>query len=202
MPDRQTATALSSDICNCEAFANIKLAGAASSAILPRLAAGARYAISLIVQPFAVVLALPARLPHDPPRRPEDPPMTESDAVLTANLEFYRAFAMRDIAAMERIWARQATVLCTHPGWLPLSGRPAVMGSWRAILANPDSPRVACHDDTAFVYGTIAVVLCEEDLPGGQLAASNVFIKEEGAWRLLHHHAGPILMREAPVTRH
>ena len=45
--------------------------------------------------------------------------MTESDAVLAANLEFYRAFAARDLAAMDRIWARRATVLCTHPGWLP-----------------------------------------------------------------------------------
>ena len=76
------------------------------------------------------------------------------------------------------------------------------MESWRVILANPESPRVACHDDTAFVYGAIAVVLCEEELPGGQLAASNIFIKEDGRWRLLHHHASPIMMREPPTTRH
>jgi len=25
-----------------------------------------------------------------------------------------------------------------------------------------------------------------------------VFIKEDGNWRLLHHHASPILMRETP----
>jgi len=124
--------------------------------------------------------------------------MTETDAVLSANLDFYRAFTMRDIAAMERIWARKAQVLCTHPGWIPLSGRSTVMASWHDILGNPEAPRVMCHDDIAFVYGEIAVVLCEEELPGGHLAATNVFIKEDGAWRLLHHHASPILMRETP----
>lgn len=124
--------------------------------------------------------------------------MTETDAVLTANLDFYRAFTTRDIAAMERIWARKAQVLCTHPGWIPLSGRSTVMASWHDILGNPEAPRVMCHDDIAFVYGEIAVVLCEEELAGGHLAATNVFIKEDGAWRLLHHHASPILMRETP----
>ena len=128
--------------------------------------------------------------------------MTESDAVLAANLEFYRAFATRDLAAMDRIWARRASVLCTHPGWLPLSGRVSVLEFWSEILVILYSPFVACHDDTAFVYGAIAVVLCEEELPGGQLAASNIFIKEDGRWRLLHHHASPIMMREPPATRH
>ena len=124
--------------------------------------------------------------------------MTESDAVLAANLDFYRAFSGRDLAAMDAIWARHATVLCTHPGWTPLVGRDAVMASWHDILANPEAPAVMCHEDTAFLYGAVAVVTCEEELSGGHLAATNIFIKEDGGWRLLHHHAGPILARGAP----
>jgi ketosteroid isomerase-like protein len=130
--------------------------------------------------------------------------MTESDAVLAANLDFYRAFATRDIAAMDRLWSRKATVLCTHPGWLPLAGREAVMESWRNILGNPEAPNVMCHDDSAFLYGTMAMVLCEEEVSGGHLAATNVFMKEDGTWRLVHHQASPILMRDPPprATRH
>jgi ketosteroid isomerase-like protein len=124
--------------------------------------------------------------------------MTESDAVLAANLEFYRAFTMRDFEAMDRLWARKATVLCTHPGWIPIAGRSAVMASWHGILANPDAPLVMCHEDAAYLYGDIAVVLCEEELSGGHLAATNVFVKEDGQWRLVHHHSSPILMRETP----
>lgn len=124
--------------------------------------------------------------------------MTEADAVLAANLEFYRAFTTRDIGGMDRLWAKKSAVLCTHPGWLPLAGRAAVMESWRNILANPEAPGVMCHDDTAFLYGAVAIVLCEEELSGGHLAATNVFIKEDGAWRLVHHQAGPILTRDLP----
>src|SRR5215469_7466233 len=59
---------------------------------------------------------------------------TEADALLAANLDFYRAFATRDMAAMERVWARETPVLCLHPGWALLRGRDAVLESWRQIL--------------------------------------------------------------------
>jgi ketosteroid isomerase-like protein len=124
--------------------------------------------------------------------------MTESDAVLAANLEFYRAFTSRDFPAMDRLWARKTMVLCTHPGWIPLAGRSAVMASWHGILSNPDAPLIMCHDDAAYLYGDFAMVQCEEELTGANLAATNVFIKEDGEWRLIHHHSSPILMRETP----
>ena len=94
--------------------------------------------------------------------------MTERDAVLAANLEFYRAFTNRDLAAMDAVWARRAMVLCIHPGWTPLAGREAVMASWRDILGHPEAPAVMCDDDQAFLYGEVAVVLCEEELQIGR----------------------------------
>ncbi|HKT17154.1 MAG TPA: nuclear transport factor 2 family protein [Stellaceae bacterium] len=123
--------------------------------------------------------------------------MTSSDidAVLSANLEFYRAFAGRDAAAMDAIWAREAPVTCVHPGWTPLSGRAGVLKSWRDILANPESPRVMCHDDQAFLHGEVALVLCEEELDAGHLIATNIFVREAGAWRMVHHQASPIIVR-------
>jgi len=121
--------------------------------------------------------------------------MTDSDAVLAANLEFYRAFTTRDLKAMDRLWARKAEVICIHPGWTPLSGRSAVMHSWHDILANPEAPHVMCHDDRAFLYGDLAIVICEEELSGGNLAATNIFIRESGAWRMVHHQASPIVTR-------
>src|SRR5690242_5880572 len=90
--------------------------------------------------------------------------MTDQDDVLAANLEFYRAFATRDLAAMDAIWARRTPIACLHPGWTALKGRDAVMTSWAGILSNPAAPRVACFDEQAFVYGEVALVLCEEEL--------------------------------------
>ena len=127
--------------------------------------------------------------------KPPRPMPDDRDAVLAANLEFYRAFAQRDLGLMDRLWAKRHPVMCTHPGWSPLKGRTAILDSWCNILANPDSTGVACSDDEAFLYGDTAVVLCEEGLPGHTLAATNIFIREDGEWRLVHHQAGPIFAR-------
>jgi ketosteroid isomerase-like protein len=128
--------------------------------------------------------------------------MTDQDAVLAANLEFYRAFATRDLRAMDDLWARRASVACLHPGWTALKDRGAVMESWAGILSNPGAPRIACFEEEAFVYGDMALVLCEEELDGGTLAASNFFVREDGVWRIAHHHAGQIVRRQAERRRH
>lgn len=127
-------------------------------------------------------------------------PKTDADAVLEANLAFYSAFGRGDYGAMETIWARRATVLCLHPGWTAVEGREAVMESWRRVLGDPDF-RIMCHDERVYLYGEMAIVLCEEELSGGLLAASNVFIREDGAWRMIHHQASAIIPTYHTETR-
>ena len=127
--------------------------------------------------------------------------MTDSDAVLAANLEFYRAFTTRDADAMDALWAKRAPVACVHPGWPPLADRDTVMESWRNILSNPQSPRIACYDEQVFLYGDTALVICEEELDGGTLVASNWFVREAGEWRMAHHQAGQLVARRAARAR-
>ena len=112
-------------------------------------------------------------------------------AVLAANEAFYRAFATRDLAAKDRVWARIDAVACVHPGWAPLLGRDAVMESWAGILGNPDSPNIRCLQCHATIYGETAAVICYEAVERGYLVATNVFLREGGVWRLCHHQAGP-----------
>jgi ketosteroid isomerase-like protein len=121
--------------------------------------------------------------------------MTDSDAVLAANLEFYRAFTARDLVAMDALWARQAPVGCIHPGWPALADRDEIMESWRGILSNPDAPRVACYDERVLLYGDTALVICEEELDSGTLVASNLFVREAEGWRIAHHQAGQMAAR-------
>ena len=116
----------------------------------------------------------------------------DEEDVLAANAAFYRAFAARDTSAMDALWARDSAVACVHPGWRPLFGRDEVMASWLSILGNPSAPAIAFRDATAHLGGDLAFVLCTESLPGGELIATNVFARERGAWRMVHHHAGPI----------
>ena len=127
--------------------------------------------------------------------------MTDSDAVLAANLEFYRAFTARDLAAMAALWARRFPVACIHPGWPPLADREAVIESWRGILANSGAPRIACYDERVLLYGDVALVVCEEELDGGTLIASNMFVREDGAWRIAHHQAGQLVARRPQSRR-
>lgn len=127
--------------------------------------------------------------------------MTDADAVLAANLEFYRAFTMRDLAAMEALWARNSPVSCLHPGWAALTDRDTVIASWHGILSNPEAPRIACFDERVMMFGDAALVLCEEELDGGTLAASNLFVREGDGWRIAHHHAGQIVRRQAERRR-
>lgn len=127
--------------------------------------------------------------------------LSDTDAVLSANLEFYRAFNDRDAKAMEALWSKTAPVVCIHPGWTAVAGREEVVQSWRAILANPEAPHVMVHDDRAFLYGDLAIVQCEEELDAGNLAATNMFIREAGAWKMIHHQASQIVMRSQHEER-
>lgn len=110
--------------------------------------------------------------------------------VLEANAAFYAAFAGGDAEAMDELWARDVDVACVHPGWDPLRGRDPVMASFRAILQqNP--PPIACRDPSVHLYGDAAFVVCIEAFPGGSLVATNVFVRERGRFRLVHHQASP-----------
>jgi hypothetical protein len=124
--------------------------------------------------------------------------MALEDDVLAANERFYAAFASRDVGAMRALWAAAASVACTHPGWMTLFGRSDVLQSWDAILANPNQSRVVPGDARARVYGECAVVKCREFVAGTPLVATNIFVLEGGAWRMVDHHSSPVLAPTGP----
>jgi len=117
--------------------------------------------------------------------------MREHADILFANETFYVAFQMKDMEAMEKLWAAEVPVACTHPGWPSLDGRDQVLQSWAAILNNPDNRGVSMRGARARRYGDTGFVTCYEMIGDSLLAATNVFVREDGAWKLVHHHAGP-----------
>jgi ketosteroid isomerase-like protein len=122
--------------------------------------------------------------------------MTDDADVLSANAAFYDAFRVESLAAMDSVWARRAKVACVPPGWPALIGRDQVMASWRAIFES-GTPAIRCAEAEAHVLGDAAFVTCTELLNGGTLVATNLFVREDGAWRMVHHHAGPVAAPEA-----
>jgi ketosteroid isomerase-like protein len=116
--------------------------------------------------------------------------------VIAANAAFYEAFAARDVDAMGALWSRSAPVVCIHPGWAPLRGRENVLESFRGIFANPRGPTVRASRATAHVLGDTAFVICFETVGGARLVATNLYAREGAAWKLVHHHAGPVADNE------
>jgi ketosteroid isomerase-like protein len=125
----------------------------------------------------------------------------EESEVLAANAAFYRAFAGRDLGAMDALWARQVPVACVHPGYDVIQGRLDVMASWRAILGNSQGTAISCSRPSACVLGETALVVCTEMVDGAELCATNVFAREDGAWKLVHHQAGPVLRRPSGTKK-
>ncbi|MCG8418988.1 MAG: nuclear transport factor 2 family protein [Proteobacteria bacterium] len=121
--------------------------------------------------------------------------MGYEEDVLSANHEFYAAFDAGDIEAMEALWAEEHGVACIHPGWSALDTRAQIVESWRSILDSPQAPDIRCANPTVSVAGDMGFVVCTEILSGGELVATNIFVRESTGWKICHHHA-------APVARH
>ncbi len=132
--------------------------------------------------------------------------MSDTAELLFANEAFYHIFRSRDWTAMEALWAQHAPIACVHPGWHALNTREAVMESWEGILSNPEAPTVDCGGARGYLVGNpgsggpgpgglgpggLGIVTCYEIIRGSVLTATNIFLREDGNWRMVHHHAGP-----------
>lgn len=124
--------------------------------------------------------------------------MTAEYAVLQANQSFYEAYSTGDMAAMERCWSTQQPVTCIHPGWQVLRGHDRVMASWRALMAGRHSPPQSCESVHAIIIDQVAVVTCIERGSAGKLAATNIFVLEDGLWKMIHHQASHYTERTIP----
>lgn len=124
-----------------------------------------------------------------------------------ANAAFYRAFESQDLEAMGRVWKQSDEVRCAHPGEPPLTGWAAVETSWRRIFEATDLFRVRVSDVHVLDGDRLAVVTCLEHITAvangeameGAVAATNVFERVEGEWRLIHHQGSGLSVRSTTV---
>jgi ketosteroid isomerase-like protein len=125
---------------------------------------------------------------------------TTEAAVLDANAAFYRAFTQGDYTAMSDLWAQRAPVACLHPTAQAYVGRSVVLDIWKQVLGGTSRFELRCDQPLVHVFGNAAIVTCYEgaDDDPAHLAATNVFVLEDGRWRMVHHHAGPI---SSPLPR-
>ena len=107
---------------------------------------------------------------------------------------FYDALVRGDYDTMESLWSESDDVAVVHPGWPPLHGREAVMDSWRRIMVGDSTRDIFCRDARCYLMDKTAFVVCSECFPEGELVATNIFVREDGEWKIVHHQGGPVQM--------
>lgn len=120
------------------------------------------------------------------------------ETLLFANDQFYLAFNNSDYELMEALWARQAPVVCIHPGWPALTDRESILESWGRILSGAESPEISHDNARVFDHGNYASVVCYEMVGDNRLVATNSFIEEAGEIRMVLHQAGGCTEAPAP----
>ena len=114
---------------------------------------------------------------------------SEKAEVLAANGRFYAAFRGADFEAMDALWSRRRDVSVFHPSWPGISGRRDVMESWFRIMIEGTPPDIRPLDPLVILTGATALVICDEAVGDSRMIATNVFVKEDGAWHMTHHQA-------------
>jgi hypothetical protein len=119
------------------------------------------------------------------------------DDVLVANQTFYDAHERRDMTAMRALWEHSDRAVCVHPGWPILRTWPAIEESWRRILAGPGRSQFILTNVGVALIGEVAWVTLDENLVDsgatGTVAATNIYVRVNGAWLLIVHHGSPVL---------
>ena len=128
-----------------------------------------------------------------------DPPWTDrSDAGLSAaNDRFYQALEAADLDLMIEVWSHDETISCAHPGRPPLIGWPATAASWTAIFSAGGNPQLIVTEERVVRRGSVGWVTVTENMIAdghtGAASAINVFEHDGAGWRMVAHHAAPVL---------
>jgi ketosteroid isomerase-like protein len=128
-------------------------------------------------------------------------PYTAQKEAARANRRFYEAFERLDFEAMRALWLDDDRIQCVHPGWARLAGRERVHASWRAIFENTTAIEFELSDLSLEIAGDFAWAGCVErirSVAGGEdivaaAVATNLYERRAGEWKLVLHHASPIL---------
>jgi ketosteroid isomerase-like protein len=118
--------------------------------------------------------------------------------VSAANAAYYAAFEHQDVAAMAALWENSARAACTHPGWPTIHTTPPILDSYHAIFSGPQTLQFILTNERINIDGDLAYVTVDENLVdqganASATAALNVFARHGDAWRMIVHHASPIM---------
>lgn len=124
-----------------------------------------------------------------------------------AEAAFYDAFSRNDLEAMMAVWSDDDDIYCVHPHGTRVAGVAEVRESWRQIFKARQS-LVFQLQNQHYVHGMMLAVhsvfehitVAGESVRGTAIA-TNVYLRTEGGWRMIVHHASPVPATATPPSR-
>jgi ketosteroid isomerase-like protein len=134
---------------------------------------------------------------------------TEEEALRAANTRFYAAFESLNLEEMEAVWEPSDLAQCVHPGWELLLGWDEIRESWQRIFANSKRVKIALSSIWTRIEGDVGWVACTEHVTTAfadgfdeaSAQATNIFIRRNGSWALVAHHASPLADTTEPTVQ-
>ena len=125
--------------------------------------------------------------------------MSSEDEVRTASAQFYAALnsmMVGDAAPLAEVWSHGADVSTMHPIGGRETGWSEVRGSFEGVAGLASGGHAEIRDQSIHVTGDLAYEVGVEKgqatLAGEQIAieqrVTNVYRREAGEWKLVHHH--------------
>jgi ketosteroid isomerase-like protein len=123
----------------------------------------------------------------------------DTDAIKAANTGFYMAVSARDAEALQKVWSHEGQIFNIFAvSKAPMLGWSAVKSGYDDLFKRFAELSVSMPEPAVRQDGAIAIVVGVETqkakLPNGDtinalLPATNVFIKRDGQWLMVHHHS-------------
>jgi ketosteroid isomerase-like protein len=146
--------------------------------------------------------------------KPANAPLGNAQSVEQANARFYEglnAMFAGDASPMEEIWSHSDDVTYMGPAGGFQLGWEQVLAAWEAQAALKLGGEIVADELRVIAGRDLAIVHCREsgnnlDAQGRPLQvsirATNVFRKENGAWKMVGHHTDllPFLEKEPRAT--
>jgi ketosteroid isomerase-like protein len=133
---------------------------------------------------------------------PARAPMADIEAIRSASRRFVTAIGVRDINAMDKVWAHESYASFIGPlSTTVVVGWDGVRQEWQMRLAqfdrvtiSTDKLHVHVNGQTAWAVGMERVELLRKDGKSISFDAfvSNVFENKDGRWLLVAHQATPV----------
>jgi ketosteroid isomerase-like protein len=124
---------------------------------------------------------------------------SDIEAIMAANSGFYTALSSRDAVALDRVWNHDGQVFnifgvskAPMVGWNAVkNGYADLFNRFPELSVSMADPSIRVDADSAVIVGveTQRVRLPSGEVASALLPATNVFVKREGHWLMVHHHS-------------